>query len=273
MTMSFLPTDGFDQFYGSGTPDGDPLWSSPNVSSTHGATSLPLIPGKLERPAIDSSAVQPRLLELLDRSAINHTCTLILGRAGTGKTLLAARFAEVKDRTAWYSIDATDTSWATFSLHFRELIRSRAGCGDVNSGINRIVCRTPLEMFADVTAQLELASCEWPRLIVLDGIHHLFDDVWFPEFFDLLIASIPRTTHVMMLSRSKPPNPLWRLRSKQVLNVIDEKLLAFSSNETEDLFVSYGLSRDEGKRAHSESYGRAGMLIKLLEARRNHTAN
>jgi hypothetical protein len=47
------------------------------------------------------------------------------------------------------------------------------------------------------------------------------------------------------------------MRSKQVLNVFDEKLLEISKKESEELFFKNGLSRAEGRTAHGDSFGRA----------------
>ena len=62
-------------------------------------------------------------------------------------------------------------------------------------------------------------------LLVLDNVHHLFDAGWFPEFFRQMIISLGPETRLLMLCRSRPSAPLWRLRSKQMLNVIDETII------------------------------------------------
>jgi len=59
-----------------------------------------------------------------------------------------------------------------------------------------------------------------------------------------------------MMSRSAPPIPLWRFRSKQVLGVIDEKLLSFTCEEAEKLFKLYGLSKTKARKAQKDSFGR-----------------
>lgn len=262
--MSFLSSDGLETSY-SGESHSSDAFSAGSGYRT-GPVFPPIIEAKLRRPASDDGPVQERLIEFLQRSIQNHSATLLVGRAGSGKTSLAAAFASRVPDTAWYSLDAGDSDWNAFSRHF----------GAVLCGLNRkarvrtaeIAVATPLELFGNVTARLELNSAEWPSLLVLDGIHHLYDSDWFTEFFDLMIRSLSRPSHVLILSRSKPPNPLWRLRSKQVLNVVDEKLLAFSASEAEELFKRGGLTSREGKLAHRESFGQAGKLIRILESKR-----
>ncbi|MCA1640210.1 MAG: hypothetical protein LC768_18120, partial [Acidobacteria bacterium] len=72
--------------------------------------------------------------------------------------------------------------------------------------------------------------------------------------------SLTPDTHLLMLSRSEPPLPLWRLRSKQVLGVIDEKLLALTCEETKDLYHKHGLSKDKAQRFYKKSFGRIPKL-------------
>ena len=96
--------------------------------------------------------------------------------------------------------------------------------------------------------------------MVLDDIHHIFDCEWFTDFFNTLLYSLTPDTHLLMLSRSQPPLPLWRLRSKQVLGVVDEKLLALTRQETEELLADYGLSKEETEKFYKESFGRISKL-------------
>jgi ATP/maltotriose-dependent transcriptional regulator MalT len=70
---------------------------------------------------------------------------------------------------------------------------------------------------------------------------------------------------VLILARSLPPAPLWRLRSKQSLDVIEEGALAFTPAEAEELFASYGLSAAEAGQAWEQSHGRAVTLDALAQ--------
>lgn len=264
MTMALLPNDGIEIFDLSENQsfDSSSLWLSDRYRAN-----TRLIDAKLRRPTVARGLVQERLLALLERSVQNHSGTLIVGRAGSGKTSLAANFAGRERNTAWLTLDAGDAEWASFARYFRAAVLQKT-TGYAEGGSDKIPeARTPLELFSDLTAALELQSKKWPTLLVLDGVHRLFDTEWFGEFFEMMIASLLPPAHVLLLSRSKPPNPLWRLRSKQVLNVIDEKLLAFSAAESEELFARHGLSRREALAAHRESYGRAGKLIRFLESK------
>ena len=98
---------------------------------------------------------------------------------------------------------------------------------------------------------------------MLDDIHHIFDAPWFEDFFNLLLYSLPPDTHLFMLCRSKPPGPLWRLRSKQMLNLMDERVIAFDQTEAETLFNALGRPLSKAKEAQLRSFGRVSKLLEF----------
>jgi ATP/maltotriose-dependent transcriptional regulator MalT len=70
---------------------------------------------------------------------------------------------------------------------------------------------------------------------------------------------------MILIGRTLPPAPLWRMRSKQTLCVIDEAALAFTLAEARELFASYG-SRPEGAaQALAETWGRAAALDRAAQ--------
>jgi ATP/maltotriose-dependent transcriptional regulator MalT len=91
-------------------------------------------------------------------------------------------------------------------------------------------------------------------LIVLDDIHHLFDAHWFGDFFNLLLYSLPAGSHLLMLCRSRPPGPVWRLRSKQMLDVLDERSLPLTCRKPKR-FLKAWTARVRCRHAHRDSFG------------------
>ena len=71
--------------------------------------------------------------------------------------------------------------------------------------------------------------------------------------------------HLVLLSRAKPAQPLWRVRSKQVLGVIDEKLLAFNADEAKELFKNHGIDEENALKAHKKSFGRISRLKRFID--------
>ncbi len=100
-------------------------------------------------------------------------------------------------------------------------------------------------------------------LIVIDDLHLIYDAEWVTPFFRRLLPLLPPNVHMLITSRSLPPAPLWRMRSKQTLCVIDEPVLAFSVEEAKKLFESYGLPTARAYAATEESRGRAAMLNRI----------
>jgi ATP/maltotriose-dependent transcriptional regulator MalT len=103
-------------------------------------------------------------------------------------------------------------------------------------------------------------------LIVLDDVHYIFDAPWFAEFFNSLLYLLNENTHLVLLARSSPDFPLWRLRSKQVLGVIDEDLLLFNDAEARKFLTAYHLADKTKREIYEKSFGRIGKLKALAES-------
>ncbi len=247
--------------------------SSSNKRARSDRDDIHVLQEKLQIPRIRGVIDRPRLDEMLRRSLSQFSATLISGRAGTGKTTLAARFARNHETTAgWYSVESSDIEWNVFAHYFAtcilKAVHSKATVADVLSDDIHASQSTIATFLINVFAEVETELDHEPLLIVLDGIHHLFDAEWFGEFFSLLLPSLPENTELLLLCRSKPPNPLWRLRSKQQLHVIDEKLLAFDLPETAALVRKLGLARADAEPAHTATFGRISKLLQFAKSRK-----
>jgi ATP/maltotriose-dependent transcriptional regulator MalT len=117
---------------------------------------------------------------------------------------------------------------------------------------------TPLLAEAFVYELLE--SGDTPLLIVIDDLHLVYDAPWVVPFFRRLLPLLPAEAHMLITGRSLPPAPLWRMRSKQTLCVIEEPNLAFTVEETKRLFKSYGLVDALASAALEQTHGRAAAL-------------
>lgn len=208
-------------------------------------------------PKIKKHILRPRLTKLLEKSSEQFGATLITGRAETGKTIVAADFAENYERVVWYRIESAESDWNLFSRYFLEMFGNDFG--------QLKELKSDAEIFVENLLAKISAETETPLLIVLDDIHNVFDAVWFTDFFVRLLVALTPHIHLLMLSRTKPPQPLWRLRSKQILGVIDEKLLAFNVEETKELFKKHKISAKLAARTQSESFGRISRLKHFIE--------
>jgi LuxR family maltose regulon positive regulatory protein len=218
---------------------------------------------KFRVPVLSKHISRPRLNELLTKFSAQIGATMITGRVGTGKTTLAADFAQNYESVAWYRVEAADINWTVFATYFAESFNK-----------TNLETENPVENSSEIEVApfLEnlfsrLAACDIkkPVLIVLDDVHYIFDAPWFAEFFNSLLYLLNENTHLLLLARSSPAFPLWRLRSKQVLGVIDEELLLFNDEEAKNFLANYHLDDKTGQEIFKKSFGRIGKLKSLAE--------
>jgi ATP/maltotriose-dependent transcriptional regulator MalT len=265
MTMTFSLHESIEP---NSTTDHMEIWtnnSSGKVMRTD--DNYHLIGDKLRVPVCEGTVERSRIMNLVKRSQAQYPATLISGRAGTGKTAIAAAFAAQSSKVCWYSVESTDVEWGLFARYFSASVlgdnfsdayRESAGREPMTVTQNEIACFL-VQNFSDAA----VFPVSEPALMVLDDIHHIFDAPWFNGFFDLLLYSLPAEAHLLLLCRSRPPAPLMRLRSKQMLNLIDEKVIAFNGIETEALFDSMGVPASLAEYANRECFGRVSKLIEI----------
>ena len=237
-----------------------------NLDKTSASASpkITIIEEKFRLPAVGPILSRARLLELLNRSIGQYGATLVSGRAGTGKTTLAAEFAGNQEKASWYTIEPADADWREFSTAFLACMfdKQRPNSSTFGSEPNESAASGLLSYaFARLARQRVR-----PRLIVLDNVHHLFDADWFSVFFRQLVISLDENARLLMLCRSRPNAPLWRLRSKQMLNVIDETMLELTEQEAIEIARSQGVSDETALSALKRSYGRVGNFAKNLNS-------
>ncbi len=173
--------------------------------------------------------------------------------------MLAVDFAHnCKRSVAWYKVDAPD---AKFPIFLEYLVTS---IGRVREGFGVKTLRQIPERMTEVSLSklveafvYDLESEVKPLLLAIDDLHLIYDADWLSPFFHRLLPLLPTEVHMLILGRGLPPAPLWRLRSKQRLFVINETMLAFTEAEAEALFALYGLNEHEARIAHKSTGGRA----------------
>jgi LuxR family maltose regulon positive regulatory protein len=221
-----------------------------------------VIPEKITPPAELPRVARERLLVTLSESVEGCNSTIVAGRAGTGKTMLANDFARRSGRrVAWYKLDAPDSELSVFLRHLcASLGGARPGFGEqtlARLGADAAPEDVPLAVEYLV---YELLESNEPVLVVIDDLHLVYDAEWMVPFFRRWLPLLPREVHVMLLGRSLPPTPLWRMRSKQTLCVLEEESLAFTREEARALYASYGLPAERADAALRETRGRAATL-------------
>src|SRR5215475_4825732 len=231
---------------------------------------MKIITSKITIPTETPLVCRHGLLDTLLDNINSCHATVINGRAGTGKTMLAVDFVRSNvGRAAWYKVDAPDMSLPVFLEYLvasvaqvrpgfgRQTLGCRArssGTGGAEVGGEFNIAELAEAFIYDLERQAE------PLVLVIDDLHLIYDADWVIPFFHHLLPLLPAETHMLILGRGLPPAPMWRLRSKQHLFVITEQMLAFTPPEAEVLFSGYGLSAEEARLALKHTGGRAAAL-------------
>ncbi len=225
-----------------------------------------LIHEKIAVPDASPRVSRQRLLRRLVENVVCCNATIINGRAGTGKTTLAADFARYAGRpVAWYKVDAADSDLRMFC----EYLSTAVGVQRPSMNKETLLQMTETiesdraELLAEAFVfQLSEGRSE-PLLIVVEDLHLVYDADWVVPFFRRLLPLLPANVHLLITCRSLPPAPLWRLRSKQMLRVLEETELAFSLEEVIALFETYGLGEEPARIAWDRTNGRAATVTEF----------
>jgi LuxR family maltose regulon positive regulatory protein len=227
-----------------------------------------LVLDKITIPATPPRVSRARLIEVLSNNLNSCTTTIINGRTGTGKTTLMANFARYADRpVSWYKVDATDSELRVFMEYLFESLslQRRAINPDLLLRLIHYPSNDRAALLAEsLVFQLGEGNAE-PLLVVIEDLHLVYDADWVVPFFYRLLSLLPAEVHVLITCRSMPPTPLWRMRSKQTLRVIDEPELAFTVDETIEWFKSKGLDERRARFAWVQTNGRSGALADFID--------
>ncbi|MGZ5481222.1 MAG: AAA family ATPase, partial [Pyrinomonadaceae bacterium] len=225
-----------------------------------------LIHDKITVPTQKPRTSRPRLLDVLTDNLTNYTATIVNGRAGTGKTTLSAEFARRATRpVCWYKVDAADAELGVFCQYLISTLRLQRPTLEaerlmqITESVESDRAEVLAEAFVFQLAEPRQAD-EEPLLIIIEDLHLIYDADWVVPFFHRLLPLLPADIHLIITCRSLPPAPLWRLRSKQMLRVIEETELAFNLEEAARLFETYGLSEEHARIALRETNGRAAAI-------------
>jgi LuxR family maltose regulon positive regulatory protein len=169
---------------------------------------------------------------------------------------------------AWFKVDATDANYRLFFEYLIESVRrKRPGFGDFHlSELSKCATIEEMPLCAE-TFVLELLNCPGePLLLILEDLHQVYDADWVQPFFSRLLPLLPHDVHLLITCRSLPPTPLWRMRSKQALCLINEESLNFTFEEARTLLEELGLGAAEARIVFEESRGRSVWLVNMAYA-------
>lgn len=226
-------------------------------------TETHFIHDKIAIPTAGPRTSRSRLIKLLNENMTSANATIVNGRAGTGKTALATDFARLSGRAvAWYKVDAADNDLRTFCEYLTTAVRLQRPAIEPVRLLD--LAETGEHDRAELLAesfvfQLDETKGE-PLLMVIEDLHLVYDADWVVPFFRRFLPLLPPDVHILITCRSLPPAPLWRLRSKQMLSVLDESELAFSLDEAVALFKTYGLNEEHARIGWVQTKGKAAAI-------------
>jgi len=191
----------------------------------------PLLATKTFIPRVREGLIpRPRLVRLLD-GAMNRALTLISAPAGFGKTTLLTEWVRTRpESTCWLSLDATDNDPPRFlSYLIAALQRAVPGAG-AELG-RQIRSPQPPDVEAVLTALVnELAPVPNDLVLVLDD-YHVISSAAVNGALTFLLENLPPNLHLVISTRSDPPVPMARIRSRGQMVEVRADDLRFTPDE------------------------------------------
>lgn len=188
---------------------------------------------KLHPPNTRAEWVQrPGLIEYLARSTAR--LVLVDAPAGFGKTTLVAqwRHSTARDRSfAWVSLDRGDDDPGTLWWYIVGALQRARPEIDAATILNELRVRAP-DLTGTVVPLLvnELAALPAPVALVLDD-YHVIKEPRCHEQIAFLLAHLPPSAQVVLITRVDPPLPLPRLRAAGEMVEIRARELRFGLEE------------------------------------------
>lgn len=228
-----------------------------------------IIRTRLAPPRIGAAPVSRD--KLLQRLNARRGCklSLVLGPAGSGKTMLLAQWrkqlSEQGAKVAWYNL-GTDDDVTQVGAYIVESLRS-AGLNirtDELQFFNRSGGKSRNRFLASLVD--DLLDCDDEVYLIVDDIHHGTAFNIF-QLLDAFLDALPDNVHLVFGSRSRPLLNLLKLQAQDQLAELDFKDLRFDVEETGKFVVAQGLtglSAAQIGRLHEMSDGWAAGLQLLL---------
>jgi len=200
-----------------------------------------LLQTKLHRPRLPHDLIaRARLVEMLNQG-IHSQLTLVCAPAGFGKTTLvgtwleqiAAGQGEKADPipSAWLSLDENDSNLNLFLRYFIAALRTifNDACEETLDLIQAV--REPPQEVLFTTFSNELAELPGDAILVLDD-YHAINGVDVHNLLRKMVHHWPGQLYLVLISRTNPPFPLNRYRTKGMLSEIRSRDLRFTHEET-----------------------------------------
>jgi LuxR family maltose regulon positive regulatory protein len=203
-------------------------------------------------------------------SSFLHRLILISAPAGYGKTTIVSSWLEKRGPAAWLTIGEADNDPNRFWLYFASALYKNYNIGRsmlsiLESGSIPVDYDTDNDIPYEEALVLlinELADMNKPASLVLDDYHHI-DDGHISSGLQFLVENFPPNFQLIIISRTDPPLPLARWRSKGWMFEVRQKDLCFNLDETTQLMkknTGYDLSAKQVEILYKKTEGWATSL-------------
>src|SRR5215831_399041 len=199
---------------------------------------IKLVESKFQAPDLSANLIKRnRLIDRL-RGNIPLSASFVCAGPGWGKTTLAAEFLEcVSIPGVWYDLDPSDTDIAVFFSYLVTTIRRAVpGFGQNTLDLIGSGSASSFDQLVDLLIYELAESARQELIVVLDNVHHIFATDWYASIIHRILQLLPQGVHFILLARVAPGFTFSRLRSKQTLDQIDDRALAFTRSEARELF-------------------------------------
>lgn len=207
------------------------------------------------------------LLKYLDNQ-LKRGSMWITGPPGSGKTVLASSYLHSRKMPVfWYQLDIIDSDPASFFSLFPRALAFH------EERVLELPKFTPETML-----QLQVFSRRFFREIfrvypeaatmVLDNYQEIEEESPVHIIIALMVEEMPPESRLIVLSRSRPPQPFARSRANNLLHLVEGKRLLFSRKEIDALLELHGIDdvgAGLGDYLHKVTHGWAAGLTLMLE--------
>ena len=217
---------------------------------------------KFRPTTLPSTLVSRPLLHDRLTSGAGKRLTVVVGSAGSGKSVLLSNWAATRPPgvTSWLSCDKADTDPVRFWSAFIEA--PRAVVPEFGADAADLLALDSA-VSADVTASLANDALKLPEgmAIIVDDFHAAATAVS-ADMTDLVERWPGDTAQLVLASRNDPPVRLHRLRLAGELCELRDQDLSLSLAETGDLLANFGVEVDGAELAllHERSEGWAAAV-------------
>lgn len=176
------------------------------------------------RPTRADLVARPRITKLLD-DGLSASLILVSAPAGFGKTTLLAEWLKNRPNgSCWLSLDAADNDPARFWAHvILSLQAIRDELGETALAQLRSPQPPPMELILPSLLE-EIESFHDRGILILDD-YHAITSTAVNGTLAYLLENLPPDIHLVISTRSDPPIPIAKLRSRgQVVEIRSDEL-------------------------------------------------